>query len=541
MVHHQKNYYYQQLRKGQVLLNDFMKEDHRDEESQSFSSLARGHANSCCYCKRAKPRLQFVILLSLLFCSLFWLSRLFGFHCSFPLSYSLRADSYVEMDSQMGPDGPLCSSITNGTICCDRTSMRSDICFMKGDIRTNSTSSTVFLYSTPEGKVERQTEKIKPYTRKWETSVMNTIEELNLVSKPRTSLDVEHHKCDLWHDVPAVVFSTGGYTGNVYHEFNDGILPLYITAQHFNKKVVFVILEYHDWWFTKYGDILSLLSDYTPIDFNGDKRTHCFSQVIVGLRIHDELTIDSSKMEGNKTIRDFHALLDRAYWPRIRSMIEDEERKQQLKLQQKTTASSTSSTEPRAAHEYQQTKPILTILSRKGSRAITNQLSVVRLAEGIGFQVKVLNPDRRTEMAKIYRELNSSDAMMGVHGAALTHFMFLKPGGVFIQVIPLGTEWAAETYYGEPAMKFGLRYIRYKIRPKESSLYKHYDKVDPVLADPKSVAEKGWQFTKKIYLDNQTVKLDLRRFKKHLVRAYEYSVSRKQRQIRYKNNNHSMS
>ncbi|GAB2295557.1 hypothetical protein Dimus_029720 [Dionaea muscipula] len=565
MVHYQR-YYYQQLRKSQVLLNDLMKGNEEDNKSQALSSsIVRGNAaKGYLYCKRARPTLRIMFLLSLLtFCSLICLTRVLRFHYTFPLSYSLGADNFVEMDSEIGSHGPLCSPMINGTICCDRSSMRTDICFMKGDIRTNSSTSSIFLYITKHqnssiaggslnfvdeiedeiGGKGLQIEWIKPYTRKWETSIMNTIKELQLATKHRKSgFD---HKCDVWHDVPALVFSTGGYTGNVYHEFNDGILPLYISSQGFNKKVVLVIVEYRNWWFTKYGDIISLLSDYPPIDYNRDKRTHCFSEVIVGLRIHDELSIDPSLMEGNKTIGDFRDLLDRAYWPRIRSLIQDEEREQQLKLHEKLSSPPLSTMVPpepeqRGLHlhlQHQFKKPMLTILSRNRSRAITNQHLVVRLAEEIGFQVEVLNPERTTELAKIYRVLNSSDAMMGVHGAAMTHFMFLKPGRVFIQVIPLGTEWAAETYYGKPAMKFGLKYIGYKILAKESSLYKDYDEDDPVLTNPKSVVKKGWQFTKNIYLDNQTVELDLQRFIKHLVQAYEWSVSRRLGQLEVKNSN----
>ena len=33
----------------------------------------------------------------------------------------------------------------------------------------------------------------------------------------------------------------------MYHEFNDGILPLFVTAHHLRRRVVLVILEYHDW------------------------------------------------------------------------------------------------------------------------------------------------------------------------------------------------------------------------------------------------------------------------------------------------------
>ncbi|KAG5083376.1 hypothetical protein JHK84_053414 [Glycine max] len=171
-------------------------------------------------------------------------------------------------------------------------------------------------------------------------------------------------------------------------------------------------------------------------------------------------------------------------------------------------------------------KPTLVILSRSGSRAITNENLLVKMAEEIGFLVQVLKPDRTTELAKVYRSLNASDVMIGVHGAAMTHFLFLRPGSVFIQVVPLGTTWAAETYYGEPARKLGLKYIGYQILPRESTLYEKYDKNDPILRDPTSINKKGWEYTKKIYLDSQNVMLDLRRFRKRLHRAYEYTLSK---------------
>lgn len=391
---------------------------------------------------------------------------------------------------------------------------------MKGDVRTQSASSSIFLYTSSNSSKsikedeEFHHEKIKPYTRKWETSVMDTIDQLDLISKHEKS--ATHHQCDVTHHVPAVVFSTGGYTGNVYHEFNDGILPLYITSQHLNKKVVFVMLEYHTWWIMKYGDILSRLSDYPAIDFSGDKRNHCFPEVIVGLRIHNELTIDPSLMQENKSIVDFRNLLDKAYWPRIRGLIQKEE------LEALSPSSGTLLEFRKDVQEAKMKKPKLVILSRNASRAITNEDLLVKMAVRIGFRVEVLRPDRTTELAKIYRSLNSSEVMIGVHGAAMTHFLFMKPGSVFIQVIPLGTEWAAETYYGDPAKKLGLKYIGYQIMPRESSLFEKYDKNDPVLQDPRSISEKGWEYTKKIYLDSQNVRLNLARFQKRLVRAYQH-------------------
>ncbi|KAK1427101.1 hypothetical protein QVD17_15784 [Tagetes erecta] len=460
----------------------------------------------CVNIKRSRPKLLFFLTFcSVLSCCLLLLPSLFSSPSStFSLLYSYESVDETLFDSTSS----LCSSVANGTICCDRSSIRSDVCVMKGDIRTNSSSFSVVLYNSGDlitGESELRQEKIKPYTRKWEPSTMATIDELTLVSKKSNGSMIENrHKCDVNHDVPAVFFSTGGFTGNVYHEFNDGLIPLYITSQKFNKKVVFVILEYHDWWIMKYGDVVSRLSDYEPIDYNGDRRTHCFSEAIVGLRIHDELAINSTLMKNNETIEDFHDVLDKAYEPRIQYLIQEE-----------------------PVVEREPEKPKLVIISRNGSRAIMNQDLLAKMAERIGFRVEILWPDKTTELAKIYRSLNSSDVMIGVHGAAMTHFLFMRPGSVFIQVVPLGTSWAAETYYGGPAKKLGLRYIGYEIFPQESSLYDEYERNDVVLTDPDSVNDRGWEFTKKIYLDRQKVKLNLKRFRKHLVRSHLYIMAKR--------------
>lgn len=245
---------------------------------------------------------------------------------------------------------------------------------MRGDVRTNSPSNSIFLASSPATPNITE-EKIRPYTRKWETNVMSTIDELRL----RQVTDSGSHKCDVTHDVPAVIFSTGGYTGNVYHEFNDGIIPLYITSQHFNRKVVFLILEYHPWWMTKYGDVVSRLSKYKPIDLTNDKRTHCFKEVIAGLRIHDELNVDPKKMIRGKSIRDFRRMLDDAYRRRINYIERVHGRRSLVPVQSLRVSSN---------HEVY--RPKLVILSRSGvSRMIENEAELVLLAKKIGFEVQV--------------------------------------------------------------------------------------------------------------------------------------------------------
>uniref|UniRef100_A0A7N0TUV8 Glycosyltransferase 61 catalytic domain-containing protein n=2 Tax=Kalanchoe fedtschenkoi TaxID=63787 RepID=A0A7N0TUV8_KALFE len=546
MVQHHRHLH-QSIRKG----------DHVTTEQ---ADPAAGGGSSCAFVRKTRPKLFCLFLLSLFSCAFILALHLF---CSSSPSllklYSFGLSSEIEVTV------PRCSSTPSGSICCDRSKPRTDVCLMEGDVRTDpatfsisvygsrasSTShnmSSVLVTPTEPGQQEEQEllqlEKIKPYTRKWETSVMDTIDQLELTSK-NCKLKADHH-CDIWHNVPAIFFSTGGYTGNVYHEFNDGILPLYITSQHFNRKVVFVILEYHEWWITKYADILPLLSDYPPIDFSGDRRKHCFPRAIVGLSIHDELTVDPSLMMGNKSIIDFRNLLDKAYRPRISSLSSTGVKSNaqdaspsplMLRYSSQGTDQQLKSTQVSVGGDIvEQTnrvvtikKPKLVILSRNGSRAIINEGSMAKMAAKCGFEVQVLRPNPTTELAKVYKALNSSDVMVGVHGAAMTHFLFMRPGCVFIQVIPLGTEWAAEAYYGEPAKKLGLKYIGYKILVKESSLYSQYEANDPILKDPDSVNEKGWQLTKKIYLDGQNVILNLQRFEGHLMSAYDHIKSSRSR------------
>ena len=84
---------------------------------------------------------------------------------------------------------------------------------MKGDVRTHSASSSIFLYTSRDkndfvsygdekGDEVIQYEKIRPYTRKWEKGTMDTIDELDLIAKKEHS--GVNHRCDVRHDVLAV-------------------------------------------------------------------------------------------------------------------------------------------------------------------------------------------------------------------------------------------------------------------------------------------------------------------------------------------------
>nr|GLL47539.1 uncharacterized protein LOC109163084 [Ipomoea trifida] len=42
--------------------------------------------------------------------------------------------------------------------------------------------------------------------------------------------------CTRNHNVPAVVFSTAGYSGNLFHDFSDLLIPLYLTSAGVRRR-----------------------------------------------------------------------------------------------------------------------------------------------------------------------------------------------------------------------------------------------------------------------------------------------------------------
>ncbi|GMP86713.1 hypothetical protein CsSME_00039389 [Camellia sinensis var. sinensis] len=136
MVHYQR---YHPLKKGLELVVV-------DKESQSsFVGLICG--NSILYNKRTRPGLLSILLLSLISYSLILASQFLNFPPDFSLLYSFGHEDQSLL-SEMNANTPLCSSIPNGTICCDRNSIRSNICIIKGDVRTDSLSSSIYLYTS---------------------------------------------------------------------------------------------------------------------------------------------------------------------------------------------------------------------------------------------------------------------------------------------------------------------------------------------------------------------------------------------------------
>ncbi|KAI5073900.1 hypothetical protein GOP47_0011913 [Adiantum capillus-veneris] len=402
---------------------------------------------------------------------------------------------------------------------CDRSSSRTDVCMAKGNVRVvggekadNLYEVVVYQYSS---NVKEREARVKPYTRKHDKIAMKSIPEVKLLGKALDrQLANNYPACEVRHLVPAILFSTGGYTtGNLFHQFTDGLIPLYLTAQQYQPvgQLVLLVLEYKRWWVLKYAEILSQITSYTIIDLATNKLVHCFPEVTVGLRFDDELYIDPQRHlgAGGASMAGFQAMLRAAYLPR--PMITPSN------LQAGDGSHSHADARPaplpiRTSNTIAIKKlPNLVIMSRMGSRdrVLLNEQEVVALAEEIGFAVKVVAPEMNTSMAELYGAVSVCDVMMGVHGAALTHVVFMREGATLIQVVPLGTEWVSEVSFGKPARMLGLRYVEYKVSPRESSLWNLYPSYHPVLIDPQSINSKGWNLTSRIYLKGQNVTLSL--------------------------------
>ena len=157
------------------------------------------------------------------------------------------------------------------------------------------------------------------------------------------------------------------------------------------------------------------------------------------------------------------------------------------------------------------------MIARARNRRFLNVDEIARGARRVGFEVVVSEGGH--EVAPFAELANGCDAVVGVHGAGLTNMVFLPRGAVVIQVIPLGPLEFVASYFRGPSRDMGLRYLEYRVAPEESTLVDRYPRDHPVIADPGSIKAKDWVSFMGVYLFEQDVRLDMKRFRPVLKKA----------------------
>ncbi|XP_066378723.1 beta-1,2-xylosyltransferase XYXT1-like [Miscanthus floridulus] len=465
----------------------------------------------------------------------------------FLVIYSPAIDRYMVMVTKGKPGFPSLlldgrrgfklveeESILEPRVRCDFADPRSDVCELEGAIRIRGSTSEVFVVA-PAGAdgllaanvtglapgMNATSWTIQPYTRKSEARVMRSIATLTV----RVVSPGDAPPCTVRHDVPAVVYSNGGYCGNYYHDFNDNIIPLFVTARHLGGEVQLLVAQKQAWWFHKYREIVDGLTNYEAVDLGGGdsdgEEVRCFRRATLGLRSHKDLSIDPRRAPRNLSMVDFKRFLMWRYaLPREHAIRTDEEE----------------------AAGAGRRRPRLLVVTRRSRRRFVNLPEIVALAEEVGFDVTAsdlmsassatasaknkaaggVGDEGHSRMADASKLVNSFDAMVAVHGSGLTNLVFLPMNAVVVQVVPLGRmEGLAMDEYGVPPRDMNMRYLQYNITAEESTLSEVYPRAHPVLLDPMPIHEQSWSLVKDVYLGKQDVRLDVRRFRPVLLKAIQ--------------------
>lgn len=125
---------------------------------------------------------------------------------------------------------------TTGFSC--HSDLHSELCLVNKPVRIDDNGLTVYIPSS-DSSINRT---VKPYANRDDATAMSRVSSVQIVNG-----DADLPACHFSHNVPAVVFCAGGFAGNLFHEINEVIIPLFITSRHFQSHLKFVITDYKSW------------------------------------------------------------------------------------------------------------------------------------------------------------------------------------------------------------------------------------------------------------------------------------------------------
>uniref|UniRef100_A0A0D9XY36 Uncharacterized protein n=1 Tax=Leersia perrieri TaxID=77586 RepID=A0A0D9XY36_9ORYZ len=196
---------------------------------------------------------------------------------------------------------------------CDFSDPRTDFCDIAGDIRIDANATVSVVVDNPSGGVDVPTTyKLRPYARKGDVTAMGRVTQIT-VRTTTIANAAAAPRCTSTHAAPAVVFSAGGYAGNLFHDFTDLLIPLYNTAARYRREVYLVVSDADPRWLARYGAVLHGLSRHPPLHLAAGE-VHCFRHAVVGLRAYGrgELVIDRDVSVDGLSTPDFTRFLRRA-------------------------------------------------------------------------------------------------------------------------------------------------------------------------------------------------------------------------------------
>uniref|UniRef100_A0A2N9I6S7 Uncharacterized protein n=1 Tax=Fagus sylvatica TaxID=28930 RepID=A0A2N9I6S7_FAGSY len=102
---------------------------------------------------------------------------------------------------------------TTGFSC--HTDLHSEVCVTNKPVMLDNNALTAYIQSS-QVQVKHM---VQPYARKEDEMAMKQVTPVQILTRNASSPVF----CHFNHDVPVVVFSSGGFTGNLFHEFNEDV------------------------------------------------------------------------------------------------------------------------------------------------------------------------------------------------------------------------------------------------------------------------------------------------------------------------------